>query len=175
MTEYILGAFNGGQQVGSVFIHVSKAFDKVWHNGLIYKMLKQQFPLQLAQLLASYLSGSTFRLKHPGALSESKIIRAGVAQGSPIAPILFNIFVLDIPKPQLTGLIPKLADDTAIKYRSKHLKNLNRRLQLYLDQIEYWCHKWRMEVNATNSTAILYSKGRGVPIDNLILDQRPIP
>lgn len=175
MTEYILAAIHCGQRVGAVFIDVSKAFDKVWHNGLIFKLIQHKLPLQQIQLLANYLSGRTFKIKHLGAYSNAKPIQSGVAQGSPIAPILFNIFVSDIPKPQPTGLRAKYADDTAIMYRSKNLGILNHRLQQHLDQIESWCHKWRLQLIASKSTAILFSKGRGQPTDNLPLDLRPIP
>src|SRR6266576_5594296 len=80
----------------TVFLDVSQAFDRVWHQGLKYKM-SQSLPGNLCHLLESYLSDRTFRVLHEDAKSEFYNIQAGVPQGSVLGPLLYLLYTADIP------------------------------------------------------------------------------
>ena len=72
----------------AVFLDVSQAFDKVWHEGLIYK-LKSLLPKQFCEILQSYITDRFFRIKQENQYSELKQIMACVPQGSILGPILY--------------------------------------------------------------------------------------
>ena len=86
ITDVIENALDKKQICSAIFLDVAQAFDKVWHEGLVYK-LNQQLPYQYAALLESYLSNRAFRIKQGKEYSELKSIKAGVPQGSVLGPL----------------------------------------------------------------------------------------
>ena len=76
---------------------IKAAFDSVWHIGLIYKMLKAQVPRYIVEWTHDFLTGRSFEVKVNDAVSGLMPIVTGVPQGSSISPILFSIFINDIP------------------------------------------------------------------------------
>ena len=89
---------------------MSKAFDKVWHEGLIYKLKAFNISGNLLSLLNNFLSERFQRVVLNGQTSEWRIIKAGVPQGSIFGPLLFLIYVNDIPN-NLTSNVKFFADD----------------------------------------------------------------
>jgi len=78
MTEYITEGFNKKEATGAVLLDVSKAFDKVWHGGLLIKMLDAGFSVGLVKLIRSFLSARRFRVKIDSVYSSYREIEAGV-------------------------------------------------------------------------------------------------
>ena len=72
----------------AVFLDVAQAFDKVWHEGLIYK-LRTILPKRYAEILESYLTERFFRIKQGDLYSELKEILVGVPQGRIPGPVLY--------------------------------------------------------------------------------------
>lgn len=175
MADYITESFNRKQATGAIFLDVAKAFDRVWHGGLIYKMMEMGFPLYLIQLISSYLKDRKIQVKLHGTLSTENQITAGVPQGSILGPLLFNLFVSDIPKPGHPAILAQYADDTAILYRTRSVNKIITRLQKSIEEIEEWCRNWRIEINADKSTAILFSRRRLKPTSNVQMFETDIP
>lgn len=90
---------------------LKKAFDKDWHDGLIYKLIKTRIPYQLSNIIKLFLTER--KCKTADSTLTEKLIRAGVSQGSCMSPHLFSIYINDMPlHPETkTALI---ADDTLI-------------------------------------------------------------
>jgi retron-type reverse transcriptase len=76
---------------------VAIVFDTVWVKGLLYKLTVLNFPSYLVKIISSYLDGRTFRTSFKTATSTSHVMRAGVAQGGIVSPVLFSLYVNDIP------------------------------------------------------------------------------
>ena len=93
------------------FLDISKAFDKVWHEGLIFKLKTYGIDGDLLKLLINYLGDRKQRVVWNGQTSSWKNILAGVPQGSVLGPILFLIYINDLPY-GIKSICKIFADDT---------------------------------------------------------------
>ncbi|EFA13629.1 putative RNA-directed DNA polymerase from transposon X-element-like Protein [Tribolium castaneum] len=151
---------NLGQCVLGVFLDIEKAFDKVWHAGLIYKLKQLHFSDQLTQLIHSFLSHRTLKVREGNELSNPISINAGVPQGSVLSPLLYLIYCHDIPiKSQIATKTILFADDTALWTGQKTSFKATQVLQECLDEFQKWASKWRIKPNPTKSSAILFRNG----------------
>ena len=91
---------------------MSKAFDKVWHDGLLFKLQWNGIEGQLLQLFKSYLSNRNQRVIINGFESEWGLIEAGVPQGSVLGSLLFLIYINDLEN-GITSNVKFFADDTS--------------------------------------------------------------
>ena len=91
-------AFNKkGRKLMTLSFDIQGAFDAVWHDGLIYKMIKLNIPDYLVKWTRCFLANGSFEVKVNDAVSETAPIITGVPQGSSLSPIMFSIFINDIP------------------------------------------------------------------------------
>jgi hypothetical protein len=97
LVEILTRIFGEKTLTGAVFLDVVKAFDNVWIDGLLYKLTFLSFPSYIVHTTSSYLRGRTFQAPFQRATSFRRSIRAGVAQGGLISPVLFNLYVNEIP------------------------------------------------------------------------------
>ena len=154
--ESTLVGFNRGLskgfKTGAIFIDIEKAFDNVWHTGLLYKLNKYSIPNYLGHWLKDYLTNRTFQVKCDGKLSINQTIQAGVPQGSVLGPTLFNIFFNDISeiKEDKTEL-GMFADDVITWARHHNIKFIEKKLQTNLKNIQQWSSKWRFKISSNQN------------------------
>jgi hypothetical protein len=106
-------ALDSGKEVRVVFCDISKAFDRVWHNGLLFKLEQYGITGCIPKWFRSYLNGRSQRVCLNGSFSQWKRIKAGVPQGSILVPLLFSIFINDIVR-DIDASIKLFADDTSL-------------------------------------------------------------
>ena len=86
---------------GAVFLDVARAFDTIWVYGLSYKLTVLNFLSHLVKTISFYLLGRTFEASFQIATSTFRRVLPGVAQSGMISPVLFSLYVKDMPLPSL--------------------------------------------------------------------------
>jgi hypothetical protein len=165
-----LTAFNLKQKLGAIFIDIEMAFDRVWHNGLLFKLDRDGIPNQLGKWIQNYLADRTFQVRCSKTLSTARPIETGVPQGSVLGPILFVLFFNDLvstPPSPMEPTIALFADDVAAWVASRSLKVIEIRLQKQLDHIEEWMSDWRTKLSITKTVYTVFNKS-GTFIHNQI-------
>ena len=89
-------ALDEGKEIRVIFCDISKAFDRVWHKGLLFKLKSIGINGKLLSWFENYLSNRKQRVLINNKYSEWENIKAGVPQGSILGPLLFLIFINDI-------------------------------------------------------------------------------
>jgi hypothetical protein len=153
-----LAAFNRNQKLGAVFVDIEKAFDKVWHNGLLYKLNKLSIPNVLGKWLKNYLFNRRFLVKVGALFSQEELILNGVPQGSVLGPILFNIFFNDITETGTPIELALFADDIAAWTTSNLTSFITLRLQKFLDSLHNWMFKWRLKISTNKTVNCVFNK-----------------
>ena len=146
-------------EVCAVFLYISKAFDKVWHDGLIFKLKQNGISGRLVSLLENYLQNRKQRVVLNGSHSDYSKSDSGVPQGSVLGPLLFLIYINDLER-NISSNIKFFADDTMLFSIVKDLVISANDLNHDLDVIYQWAYRWKMEFNpdpAKHATAILFT------------------
>ena len=100
-------------EVRAVFLDISKAFDKVWHEGLIFKLKQNGISGKLLKFFESYLYNRKQRVMINGSYSDYANIESGVPQGSVLGPLLFLVYINDLEK-NIKLNVKFFADDTML-------------------------------------------------------------
>lgn len=146
------------QSTGMFLLDIEKAFDTVWHDGLLHKLLKSDIPINLVR----YLSHRNFRVHIDNESSNLFNIQAGVPQGSVLGPILFLVYLNDIPKQPRTHLAC-FADDTASYSSSNNEDLIISRLQISIDVLSDYFRKWELKLNEAKTEALMLYRKRKPP------------
>lgn len=139
------------------FFDFEKAFDKVWREGLINKMIKLGIPYRFISYVRRFLSARRTCVDSNGTRSRNFYLNDGLPQGSSISPILFLIFINDIDGEIGNHTSRSLfADDTAIWLtKGKDKEEAERRAQEAINKIEQWAEKWKMKLNGDKTEAMV--------------------
>ena len=161
LSQTIMQSFSRGEHVIAAFLDVEKAFDNVWHNGLRYKIYQLGLPTKLCRRLFDFLVGRVIQVKIEGFLFLKVYPKAGVPQGSNLSPLLFLIYVNDMPNPTHHQTNKsQFADDAGQWAESKNIDLAAEYLQRDLDKLARWCAKWRIKLNPEKTKVIIFSKSR---------------
>lgn len=146
--DHIGSSLNHGEQTDLVYLDMSKAFDKVSHNQLIYKLHEAGFSGNLLRWFRSYLSKRHQRVTVLGATSEELPVTSGVPQGSILGPVLFLLYVSDLPQAISNCRVTMYADDTKISRQIKNSEDASL-LQSDLNNLQIWSAASGLVFNAT--------------------------
>jgi hypothetical protein len=158
LVERVNRNFDERGLTGAIFLDMVKALDTVWVEGLLNKLTICNFPSHLVKTLSSYLHQRTFQASFKSATITRLTTRAGVAQGGLVSPVLFSLYVNNMPTPSRQVDLALYADDTALIATCHNPLLLLRYLQTYLNRLELWLRDWRIAINVSKSTAMLFTK-----------------
>ena len=142
----IYEAFENYEETCAVFLDISKAFDKVWHEGLIYKLKCNVISGKLLAFFENYLSQQCQRVVLNGKESEWTGIKAGVPQGSVLGPLLFLIYITDLTD-NISFDMHLFADDSSLFTRVNGTIETHDKLVNDLQTISQWAYQWKMIFN----------------------------
>ena len=150
-------ALDSGKEVRAVFCDISKAFDRVWHAGLLLKLQSAGVTGKVLAWFKSYLSDRRQRVVIPGAPSDWSYIRAGVPQGSILGPLLFLVYINDIVI-DIGSNIRLFVDDTSLYIIVDDRVTAAGCLNTDLQRISRWASLWLVSFNPTKAEAFLASR-----------------
>lgn len=114
----------------TALLDVNKAYDRIWKQGLLHKLRMFKLSFWLCKLILNWLTDRIFQVRVNDTLSNTRPAKEGLPQGSPLSPILFNIFVADMSTQGDKNITTfQFADDTAIVARGKYLDAARGRLE----------------------------------------------
>ena len=113
VSDRITKAFNKSGTTCTVAFDISKAFERVWHAGLLHKLKSYGISGQIFGLISSFLSNRRLRVVLDGKSSQEYPVNAGVPQGSILGPTLFLLCINDLPDDVICN-IAIYGDDTTL-------------------------------------------------------------
>ena len=152
---------------------VSKAFDKVWHGGLIYKIFRLNLPDIFEKILCSFLKDRIAKIKIDDYIGTAIPLRSGVPQGSILSPTLYIYYIADMPEPGPGSYVIGFADDNTqiITYPGTSKRMLTRRTVNEIEKVNNFERKWKIQTNKDKFKLVSISstKPLEVRVDNQII------
>ena len=162
LTDQLLSDMDKDQVSGLVFVDYKKAFDLIDHDILLSKLEAYGIISKELTLLANYLKGRRSSVVIGGVQSEYRLITHGVPQGSVLGPLLFIIFVNDLPNSISQSTVDIYADDTTLSTSPvvSDLPAIQQRLQDDINNIADWTSNNKMVLNASKTKRLLVTGKR---------------
>ena len=164
-------SFISGKFCVALFIDISKAFDSVWHNGLLEKVKSSEVRGNLGMFIYNFLQTRSIRVKISSTTSSSFPLHAGVPQGSVVSPTLFNIMINDLFSDLDTNISYSIyADDGAAWTVASNINEAVNRIQGVIEHVIQWSHKWGLDISDDKTKAVVFTKKRPSHIPPLTLN-----
>ena len=156
-----------------IFCDISKAFYRVWHQGLLFKLKQSGIDGALLNRIENYLVNRTQKGFIGSSMSTLKQAIAGVPQGSVLGPLFFLVYVNDIVE-NLLSITRLFADDTSLAFTSSSLADLEGILNHDLRIISSWARRWLVDFNPSKTIAMLFTLKKNVNFPTLLFNNVPV-
>ena len=182
MSDRIARAFNRSGATRIVALDISKAFDRVWHAGLLHKLKSYGISGQIFGLIFSFLSNRRLQVVLDGKSSQEYPVNAGIPQGSILGPTLFLLYINDLPDDVICNTAI-YTDGTTLYSKCDQASDLWQQLELaselesdLRDTID-WGRKCLVDFNAGKFQLVSFdwSKNTGaidVKMDGSVLEEK---
>ena len=182
VSDRITGAFNRSGATRAVALDISKAFDTVWHAGLLHKLKSYGISGQIFGLISSFLSNRRLRVVLDGKPSQEYLVNAGVPQGSILGPTLFLLYINYLPDDVICDN-PISADDTTLNSKCQQATDLWQQLELAselesdLQGTVDWGKKWLVDFNVGKTQLVSFDRSNNtgaidVKMDGSVLEEK---
>ena len=155
IVEKWLKAMNEGKLVGVIMVDFRKAFDLVDHHILLRKLKAYQLNASSMSWFQSYLNDRKQQVQIDNNFSNFEAITCGVPQGSILGPLLFLLFINDLPLCTNTVITDMYADDTTLYDMNKSQQVIENNLSTALIELSIWCRQNGMVINFEKTKAML--------------------
>ncbi|PJE77717.1 hypothetical protein CI610_03355 [invertebrate metagenome] len=156
-----------------IFCDISKAFDRVWHKGLLIKLEAYGIRGDLLEWLKNYISDRQQQVIVKNVYSNTGYTTAGVPQGSVLGPLLFLIYINDIVD-NMNSISRLFADDTSLMYSSSSLLDIQRSLNNDLQKLNKWSQDWLTKFNPQKTDVLLITNSKNIPPLNLTFGEETL-
>ena len=153
----------------AVFFDISKAFDRVWHRGLIHKLNAIGIRGPLLRWFEDYLNDREQAVVIKGKMSSYKAVQSGVPQGSVLGPLLFLVYINDIVK-DIESLVKLFADDTSMYLRLNDGVTRTYILNSDITKILDWSRRWKVDFNPSKTELLTIANIRDYYTYPLVFD-----
>ena len=160
----VTNAIDNEEVMLGIFLDLSKAFDTLDHDILIYKLQLYGIRGVVLDLFKNYLQNRRQYVVINGFKSENKLLRCGVPQGSILGPLLFLIYINDLCNTSSSLRYILFADDTSIFMSHKDPKILQSVFNNKLDIVSDWLYMNKLSVNAKKTNFMMFTN-RNVDIE----------
>ena len=160
LTQNIENSFEAKKKAGAVFVNQTAAYDTVWHRGLTCKLLRLLPDKHMVQMIMELVRNRSFTLTTSDSKpSGLRHLKNGLPQGSVLAPLLFNIYIYNLPSIVSNKYV--YADDLAILHSSGDWKVLERTLSEDMTTLSAYLQTWRLKLShAKTVTAAFHLHNR---------------
>ena len=157
LTELIYGNLNSGDFNCTVFVDLKKAFDTVNHNILFLKLERYGIRGIALDFIKSYLRDRKCKVRIGEALSSDRITNIGIPQGSIVAPLLFVLYVNDLPNVSQLFHTILFADDTTLSTSDNDYSTLVDNVNRELDSVRTWTLVNRLSLNVSKTFYMIFA------------------
>ena len=157
ITQKIANALDDKHDACIVFLDVSKAFDKVWHKCLLFKLNQMGITGNALKWIESYLSDIFQRVVVNGCSSQWLYTNSGVPQGSILGPLFFLVYINDLVL-HLECDVHLFADDTSLLDCFDDSAKSNGKICRDLEKIERWSVLWKVTFNANKTRYMIITR-----------------
>ena len=154
--HHICQSFDEKQYSCMVYCDISKAFDRVWHRGLLFKLRQNGIKGKILDWISNYLSSRKQRVLINSSMSDETTVGAGVPQGSVLGPLLFLVYVNDISE-NLLSLARLFSDDSSLFFSASRIEDTEGIINHDLAIIHAWASSWLVAFNPNKTEAILFT------------------
>ena len=182
VSDRIARAFDRSATTRAVALNISKAFDRVWHAGLLHKLKSYRISGQIFGLISSFLSNRRIKVVLDEKSSQEYPVNAGVPQGFVLGPTLFLLYINDLPDDVICD-IAIYGDDTTLYSKCDRASDLWQQLELaselesdLRDTVD-WGKKWLVDFNAGKTQLVSFDRSNNngsinVKIGSSILEEK---
>lgn len=146
-----------------IALDCTKAFDSVWHEGLLWKLKKVGFPQVVIKMTKSFLQQRYARIRVNDRTSETFVVGRGVPQGSILGPVMYNLYTADIRE---SDDMAQYADDFLLWKSAKNAEKLEEKIGTAINSITRQLSQWGIEVNKKKTQIMVVPAdtkgGRGI-------------
>ena len=172
MIDLWLNAIDNGKMISTVLVDFKKAFDLVDHQILLNKLEIYGIKDEALLWFNIYLTNRKQQVKINNSNSDFKHISCGVPQGSTLGPLLFLLFINDLPLYTNNVFTDLYADDTTLYDVQDSMEQIENNLQIALNNLHIWCRSNSMILNSSKTKVMLVTtnqKRQRLSNDNLDL------
>ena len=154
----IESGFQEKKHTGVVYIDFKSAFDRVHTHTLINKLHKLEFGSCMIGFFKNYLHGRRISIKRGGLISKQARLLNGVPQGAILSPLLFSIYINDLPG-SISGKVRvnMFADDVILWSTDKDLNKIRSNLQNATNSVSNWAQENKMILSSSKTSCQLFS------------------
>ena len=165
LTQDIVDGFNKKESTAALFIDIEKAYDSVWHEGLLFKLKELGIRGRVWEWIKNFLKDRKAVINMAGKRAQEFCIKIGLPQGSVLSPLLFLLFIVDCFK-NVSGKKVKFADDGTIWKSGEDWRYLLDELKEdFKRHVCEYAGRWRLKISIMKTEFCVFS------LDNHILEE----